>query len=62
MHKVFVYGTLMANEVVTALLARPHKRFAATLSGFKRHRIRQQVFPAIIPATAVDKVSGWVSP
>ena len=60
MHKVFVYGTLMANEVVSALLDRDHERFPAKLQGFKRYRIRQQVFPAIIPGTVGDIVEGWV--
>ena len=60
MHKVFVYGTLMANEVVTALLERPHARFEASLSGFKRFSIQQQVFPAIMAASSKDTVQGWV--
>ena len=62
MPSVFVYGTLMAEEVCDALLERPHNRFPAKLSGYKRHRIRQQVFPAIIPASQTDTILGWVSP
>ena len=60
MHKVFVYGTLMAEEVVKALLQRPHVRYAAKVAGFKRHRVQEEVFPAIIPSLSADQISGWV--
>lgn len=51
----------MASEVASALLNRALERTPATLRGFRRHRIRHQVFPAIIPTHAEsDVVEGWI--
>lgn len=58
MHSVFVYGTLMANEVKQALLGRQPPTHAATLAGFKRSRIRDQVFPAIVAGSPTDTIRG----
>lgn len=58
MHSVFVYGTLMADEVTEALLERLPARKPAKLSGFRRYRIQQQVFPAIVAATSADTING----
>lgn len=57
---VFVYGSLMAEEVVQVLLRRQPERRPATLHGYRRHRIQKRVYPAIIPATPADSVQGWV--
>lgn len=57
----FVYGTLLADEVLKLLIRRVPPSKPATLSGFSRHRVKGQVFPAIIPATPQDKVQGKVS-
>lgn len=56
----FVYGTLMAPEVLNLLIKRvpPHK--PAKLSGFSRYRVKGQVFPAIVPAAPSSQVSGLV--
>lgn len=48
--RLFVYGTLMCPDVMQALL---HKRFTgepATLSNYRRRRVRGQHYPAIVPA------------
>ncbi|KAK9811051.1 hypothetical protein WJX73_009402 [Symbiochloris irregularis] len=58
MHSVFVYGTLMAEEVTHALLHRLPPTHAATLAGFKRHRIENQVFPAIVATSSADTIQG----
>uniref|UniRef100_A0A0D6R6Z4 Putative gamma-glutamylcyclotransferase n=1 Tax=Araucaria cunninghamii TaxID=56994 RepID=A0A0D6R6Z4_ARACU len=49
-HNVFVYGTLMADEVVNVLLNRVPPCSPAVLQGYRRHSIRGRVYPAIVPA------------
>ncbi|KAF6261215.1 Butirosin biosynthesis, BtrG-like protein [Scenedesmus sp. NREL 46B-D3] len=57
----FVYGTLMAPEVLQLLIKRVPKSRAATLNGYARYRVKEQVFPAIIPAKQSEsKVTGVV--
>lgn len=56
----FVYGTLMADEVLKLLIKRVPVSRNATLSGYARHKVKGQVFPAIVPATPQDKVQGKV--
>lgn len=55
-----MYGTLMAEEVLKLLIRRVPPSKPATLSGYSRHRVKGQVFPAIIPATYQDRVTGKV--
>lgn len=57
---VFVYGTLCAPEVVLALLGRAPRKTAASVLGYKRQCIKQQVFPAIVPSSPPDILQGWV--
>jgi hypothetical protein len=57
---VFVYGTLMADEVVRLLLKRVPPSKPATLAGHRRHAVKGQVFPAIVPAPAPASVRGKV--
>ncbi len=56
----FVYGTLMADEVLKLLIHRVPKSKPATLAGFQRFRVKGQVFPAIVPEPTA-KVQGMVS-
>jgi gamma-glutamylcyclotransferase (GGCT)/AIG2-like uncharacterized protein YtfP len=49
MRSAFVYGTLMADEVLLKLLRRVPTTKAATIQNFSRHRIRNAVYPAIVP-------------
>lgn len=56
----FVYGTLMAEEVLKLLIRRVPSCKPATLSGYSRHRVKGQVFPAIMPAKPQDSVQGKV--
>ena len=45
----FVYGTLMAPEVVQALIKRVPPMKPAKLHGYTRHSVKGVVFPAIVP-------------
>ena len=57
----FVYGTLMADEVLRLLIHRVPRSKPATLSGYQRYRVKGQVFPAIVPCKTTSKVQGMVS-
>ncbi|KAK3155990.1 hypothetical protein QOZ80_2AG0101390 [Eleusine coracana subsp. coracana] len=48
-HSVFVYGTLMAEEVVRVLLGRTPPSSPATLPDHQRFSIKGRVYPAILP-------------
>ncbi|GLC34994.1 hypothetical protein PLESTM_000262800 [Pleodorina starrii] len=56
----FVYGTLMADEVVRVLIKRVPPSKPAALKGYTRYKVKGQVFPAIVPSTAEAKVEGKV--
>ncbi|KAL8267045.1 hypothetical protein R6Q59_004389 [Mikania micrantha] len=56
---VFVYGTLLANDVVQVLLNRIPQTSPAILHGYHRFSIRGRVYPAILPAEN-KKVTGKV--
>lgn len=58
-HNVFVYGSLMADEVVSVLLERVPPSAPAVLPGYQRHSIKGRVYPAIVPAEE-KKVIGKV--
>ena len=45
----FVYGSLLAPEVLKALLGRVPDRTPATLPGYVRRRIKERVYPALYP-------------
>ncbi|MCO5556481.1 hypothetical protein L7F22_010030 [Adiantum nelumboides] len=56
-HNVFVYGSLLADEVVSVLLRRVPASSAALLPDFHRFNIKGRVYPAILP-TKGEKVIG----
>lgn len=57
---VFVYGTLMFPEVLQALIERVPRSQAAVIHGYQRGRIRGQVFPGTVRASAAERVRGLV--
>lgn len=54
---LFVYGTLMDDEIMRHVSGRHFRCEPATLEGYVRKKVRGEVYPAIIPR-AGDKVSG----
>ncbi|XP_024460314.1 AIG2-like protein D isoform X3 [Populus trichocarpa] len=58
-HNVFVYGSLLADDVVRALLSRIPQSSPAILNGYHRFSIKGRVYPAILPVEN-KKVSGKV--
>ncbi|CAL9041628.1 AIG2-like protein D isoform X1 [Musa acuminata AAA Group] len=59
LHNVFVYGTLMADEVVRTILKRVPPASPAVLNDYHRFSIKGRVYPAILPAES-KKVKGRV--
>lgn len=60
-YDVFVYGTLMVPEVLQLVLGRVPLGIEATLAGYKRHALLDEVYPAMVTeteATPVPQVSG----
>ncbi|VVA14902.1 PREDICTED: AIG2 [Prunus dulcis] len=57
LHKVFVYGSLMADDVCRVLLNRVPQSSPAILNGYHRYSIKGRVYPAILPVEN-DKVTG----
>ncbi|MEM1447072.1 MAG: gamma-glutamylcyclotransferase family protein [Planctomycetota bacterium] len=49
-HDVFTYGTLMVPDVMWAVTEKHFQSCNATLHGFNRFRVRQEVYPAIVAA------------
>lgn len=49
MHPVFVYGTLLVDEILLAVLGRTVTRTPAVLHGYFRGTIDGQVYPGITP-------------
>jgi len=50
--RFFSYGTLMLGEVMELVAGRRFPQRAAALHGYQRHRLRGEVYPAIVPAAA----------
>ncbi|KAL3139669.1 hypothetical protein ABBQ38_003985 [Trebouxia sp. C0009 RCD-2024] len=59
-HTVFVYGTLLSEEIVKILLRRNPDSYAATVQGYSRYRIKGRVYPAILPTLPSDELTGMV--
>lgn len=59
LHNVFVYGSLLADEVVEVLLKRVPPSSPAILNGYHRFSIKGRVYPAILSVES-KKVTGKV--
>lgn len=55
---LFTYGTLMFPEVWRRIAIREAQNERATLNGFAIYRVKNAVFPGILRAREVDRVSG----
>ncbi|MFS7928424.1 putative gamma-glutamyl cyclotransferase [Helianthus anomalus] len=56
---VFVYGSLLADDVVRALLRRVPQNSPAILHGYHRFSVKGRVYPAILPVEN-KKITGRV--
>ncbi|KAK1417830.1 hypothetical protein QVD17_26964 [Tagetes erecta] len=57
--RVFVYGSLLSDDVVRALLRRVPQNSPAILHGYHRFSIKGRVYPAILPVES-KKITGRV--
>ena len=55
--ELFVYGTLMAEQVMRSVCGHAFAPMPATLHDFRRRRVSGEVYPAIIPCPG-DQVEG----
>ncbi|CAD6338436.1 unnamed protein product [Miscanthus lutarioriparius] len=58
-HNVFVYGSLMADEVVRTILKRVPPAAPALLPNYHRFNIKGRIYPAILPVES-KRVAGRV--
>ncbi|KAI3692327.1 hypothetical protein L6452_32141 [Arctium lappa] len=58
-YNVFVYGSLLADDVVRVLLHRVPQNSPSTLHGYHRFSVKGRVYPAILPVEN-KKVTGRV--
>jgi gamma-glutamylcyclotransferase (GGCT)/AIG2-like uncharacterized protein YtfP len=54
---VFVYGSLMADEVLESLLGRVPATCSASLPGYKRHALRERSYPGAL-STPGEELEG----
>jgi gamma-glutamylcyclotransferase (GGCT)/AIG2-like uncharacterized protein YtfP len=54
MTAVFVYGTLQFDAVWRAAAARPRVTRPATLSGYRRYRVADALYPGIVPEAGCE--------
>lgn len=57
---LFVYGTLLADAVVKSVLGKHVETLPAVLTGYKRLRLKNRVYPGILKADASLEISGKV--
>ena len=58
MRNIFVYGTLMYDEIWGIIIQGKHKKTAAQLNGYKRLKIKNEEYPGVIKGEGM--VSGYV--
>jgi gamma-glutamylcyclotransferase (GGCT)/AIG2-like uncharacterized protein YtfP len=52
--RLFVYGTLMCEDIMRAVSGVERRSVAAALAGFRRHAVRGEDYPAIVPARGAE--------
>lgn len=57
---IFTYGSLQFDEVWTRVVRGRYQKSSAVLSNYRLHTLRNETFPAIVPARAADQVNGYV--
>lgn len=55
---VFTYGSLMFEPVWRQVVGKARRRRDARICGFKRRKVRGEIYPAIVPASSRDCVEG----
>ena len=50
MAQLFVYGTLVCEDIMSQVAGSCHRLEDATLRGYRRHPVRGEHFPGVVPA------------
>lgn len=58
MTAIFTYGSLMFADVWSRVVRGDYHQVAAILPGYRRHRIHNETFPAVIKGHMTNQVSG----
>ena len=57
---VFTYGSLMFDRVWSKVIGSIYKKTGGRLYGYKRRKIRGEIYPALLPGTEADHVDGTI--
>ncbi len=57
---IFTYGSLMFDRVWTVVVAGAYRKTNARLFGYQRRKIKGEAYPALIPGTDADQVTGVI--
>jgi len=57
---IFTYGSLMFNQVWPNVVSSLYEKIEARLYGYKRRKIKGEVYPAVIPGRDDDYVDGKI--
>lgn len=57
---VFTYGSLMFEPIWSKVVSGKYEKTEARLSGYKRLKIKDEVYPALLPGADTDSVEGIV--
>lgn len=57
-HHLFTYGSLMFDAVWSRVVCGQYRHIEAVMSGYRRYRVHNENYPALIPGNALDVVSG----
>ncbi|MCG6945214.1 MAG: gamma-glutamylcyclotransferase [Deltaproteobacteria bacterium] len=57
---VFTYGSLMFHRVWSKVVGGMHEKVGARLYGYKRRKIRGEIYPTVLPGTSRDYVDGII--
>ena len=50
MQALFAYGTLMSEEIIKAVIGFVPEKKKGTISGFRRHAVKNAHYPGVKPA------------
>jgi len=57
---VFTYGSLMFYRVWSKVVGGNYEKVGARLYGYKRRKIRGEIYPTVLPGTSGDYVDGII--
>ena len=57
---VFTYGSLMFDRVWSKVVGGTYEKVTARLYGYKRRKIRGEIYPTVLPGTSRDHVDGII--